>query len=227
MPRSSKIFYPDPKEWFPCPFHGCHRKFRSHPGRTKHIRANHKTPAPDTCLPPINLDSDQDIPRSSLHQDVQLEVASDLSNDDHHPSSPLPFQPEVASDLPNNNHHPSSPLLFQAEVAYDLSNDNHHPSSPPPFQPDVAYNLSNDDHPSSPPPFQPEVAYDLPNNNQHPSSPSFQREVEIHHDQAEQVNESTTYHPFLNGMTYNFFLLLGVDVHSSTMQRGWNTTNTP
>jgi hypothetical protein len=107
MPRRSKILYSEPNEWFPCPVLGCSRKFRTQTGRTKHIQAGkHKTLASDTSLQPMDSD-----------QDVQLEVASDLPTDNHHPSSPPPFQPEVAYNPPNNNHNPSSPLL-QPEVDF-------------------------------------------------------------------------------------------------------------
>lgn len=91
MPRRSKIYHREPKEWFSCPVYWCSRKFRTQTGRTKHIRSKHnlkknhdlqiRTRSVSLEIPPaIDLD----------HQDSDTQA--DIKMHDDVPSSP-PFQP--------------------------------------------------------------------------------------------------------------------------------------
>lgn len=139
MARRSNIHHREAK--LDCTFRGCHRKFRSQAGRTKHIRVVHEnhdelhcqTPSrtqPQSSLsassktrPPASISSDSSLPTDSDHQDSE----SDTMREDREVPCTPNHDDQVASNgtsmsrSPNN---PLSPLPF-------------HPSSPPPFQPEV------------------------------------------------------------------------------------------
>ena len=124
MPRHSTIYHPEPKEWFPCPVHGCSQRFRTQSGRTKHIHAKHKNElqsvskisqlVPQAPIPSPNTS----LPSDSNHQDA------DMPN--HVPCTPhVPIVPSNFGFLGGMN-------VTQSPIPSD--ND---PTSPPPFQPEV------------------------------------------------------------------------------------------
>ena len=112
MARRSTLYKHEPKEWFYCPIRGCHRKFRSLAGRTKHIHIKHsddndlelQTSTSSRILPfdrvdttslPIDLDQSQCFDTTSTNDVPRTPSQSPLSPPPFHQSSPPPFQPEV------------------------------------------------------------------------------------------------------------------------------------
>jgi hypothetical protein len=101
-PRSTK-YQREPKEWFHCPIRGCHQKFRSQAGRTKHTRIKHRE-EPQTRTPTSLSDSFKlkTPPPASILSSGTGSLPIDSDESDHQHSDIMSEGPRTPYQIASN-----------------------------------------------------------------------------------------------------------------------------